>query len=53
MATEREQHLEKMLSEAMELNNKRDQQMKDLLAAMQRVPQLGGELRAVVQTHKG
>ena len=49
MATEREQQLEKMLSDSMELSNRREKQINDLITQMQRMPQYGGELRAVVQ----
>ena len=56
MATEREKQLEKMLSDSMELSNRRDKQINDqnkqindLITQMQRMPQYGGELRAVMQ----
>ena len=49
MATEREEHLEKMLSESMELGNRREKQLNDLITILQGILQYGGELRAVVQ----
>ena len=49
MVTVREEHLEKMLNESMELGNRREKQLNDLISILQGIPQYGGELRAVVQ----
>ena len=42
--------LEIMVLDVVEQNNLQKQQFSELLAAMRQMPQLGGEIRAVVQT---
>ena len=44
-----DERIEKMVLDVVEQNNVQKQQFSELLAAMRQIPQLGGEIRAVVQ----